>query len=801
MNRSINISTAGSRKEKFWKSERLLWSEFIDRLKNPSRSPETLENYLKLPKASQDDLKDVGGFVAGKLKDGLRRNANLLTRDLITLDLDNIEPGKSKDVLNKLSSLKVSYAVYSTRKHAEYRPRLRVVFLADREMAVDEYEPVARKIGELIGIEMCDPTTFEPARLMYWPSCSSDSEYVYNYDKESPALSVDGILGKYKDWKNIDEWPKVPGSENIVNRLIKKQGDPLEKTGVVGAFCKNYSIVEAVSKFIPEVYSISDDGSRLTYLEGSTANGVVVYDNKFAYSHHATDPAGGKLCNAFDLIRIHKFENLDEQAKAGTPANRLPSFIEMANFSRSIPEISKQLNAEIFQASDDFEKIDGLDLEWMNNLKRNENGKCLKTIENCLLVLENDPRIKGKFAIDEFNNRAIVTGNVPWDKSEDPRIYRDVDDSGVRNYLESVYGLSGENKIYDALTLVSYKLKFNSVRKYLEGLKWDGVKRIETLLHDYLGAEKGVYTAEVMRASLTAAVARAIDGGVKYDCMPIFTGPQGLGKSTFLAKLGKEWYSDSLESFEGKEASELIQGTWINELGELTSFSKSETNMIKRFLSKTDDIYRKAYGRNTEKYPRRCVFFGTSNDTEFLRDKTGNRRFWPVAVGVKKSTKSIWVDLDKEVDQIWAEAYLNYIMGEELDLNKEAQKVAKEMQDEYSVKDVREGEIVEFLNKKVSPNWHSKTHEERRDFYTFVKSKSYKGELVERDRVCALEILVECFKMRREYIKYNDSMSINVILDHLKGWEKIKFPLRFGEFGMQRGYKRVTTSTDYKVAK
>ena len=146
-----------------------------------------------------------------------------------------------------------------------------------------------------------------------------------------------------------------------------------------------------------------------------------------------------------------------------------------------------------------------------------------------------------------------------------------------------------------------------------------------------------------MRKSLCAAVARAVVGGVKYDYMPIFTGPQGIGKSTFLATLGREWFSDSLTTFEGKEAAELIQGTWINEIGELTAIRISITSAVKQFLSKTHDIYRAAYGRQTNKYPRRCVFFGTSNDSEFLKDSTGNRRFWPVDVGVNTTKKSIWM--------------------------------------------------------------------------------------------------------------------------------------------------------------
>lgn len=793
LTREINISTAGNRKTTKWKQEKMFWYEFVDKLKVPNRSTETLDEYMKLGKAQQDELKDVGGFVAGSLKDGIRRNTNLLSRDLITLDLDNINSGKTADVLNNIKNLGVSYVVYSTRKHSEFKPRLRVIFLADRSMTADEYEPVSRKLAEMIGIGMCDPTTFEPIRLMYWPSCSSDSAYVYNFDKDGPAVSVDGILAKYDNWRDISEWPQVPGSEKIAEKLLKKQENPLEKKGIVGAFCKVYTIVDAVATFIPDAYIIADDGKRMTYAGGSTFGGVVIYDDVFAYSHHATDPAGGKLCNAFDLIRLHKFSDLDVDAKEGTPTSKLPSYTEMTRLARGIEEVDKTLAiGEIRKAEEDFNITDDVtdnDLSWVSGFKRNENGVILKSISNMLLVLTNDKRLKGKFAIDEFCNRGMVTGALPWDKRTELRQFEEVDGSGLRNYLEAIYNLSGINKVEDALILSTNKNKFNSVANYLEGLAWDGKKRLETLLQDYLGAEDNIYVREVMLISLTAAVARAIDGGVKYDYMPIFTGPQGIGKSTFLAKLGKEWFSDSLQGFDGKEASEMIQGTWINELGELTHFSKSETNTIKQFLSKTHDIYRKAYGRVTEKYPRRCVFFGTSNDSEFLRDKTGNRRFWPVEVGILKPKKRIFGDLDNEVDQIWAEAYHNYVIGIDLELGDEAKKIAKEMQENYTIRDPREGMIEEFLNKKVLKGWHSKTNEERSNFYALgVEDEDM---LVERDRVCAIEIIVECLGVKRQYIKNSDSVAVNAILSGLKGWEPVKHAVKYGDYGKQRGFKRV----------
>ena len=327
-NREIIISSAGNRFTAIWTKQKLFWTELIEKLKTPVRSTETLEEYLKYPKSKQDNLKDVGGFIGGELIENNRKKG-IVSRDIIALDLDNIEPGKTEDVLKKVSSLGCAYVVYSTRKHSNYNPRLRVLIPGNRSLLPDEYEPVARKLASMIGIVLCDPTTFQVTRLMYWPSCSSDSQYVYAYE-DKPFADIDGILKMYQDWHNISEWPQVPGSEKTITLLRKKQENPLEKTGIIGAFCRSYSIVEAIEKFIPDAYEIHEGSNRLTYKGGSTFGGAILYeDGLFLYSHHATDPTSMKLCNAFDLIRIHKFGELDIEAKEGTPVNKMPSFSKM----------------------------------------------------------------------------------------------------------------------------------------------------------------------------------------------------------------------------------------------------------------------------------------------------------------------------------------------------------------------------------------------------------------------------------------------------------------------------------------
>lgn len=303
-NRLLKISTAGSRKATHWPKTEILWSEFCDRLKTPIRGAETVEEYLAMPKSRQAELKDVGGFVGGTFTGDRRKAANVEGRDLVTLDLDNIPTGQTEDILRRVGGLGCAALVYSTRKHTSYAPRLRVILPLDRTATADEYEPAARKLASLLGMEFCDPTTFEPSRLMYWASCCRDGEYVYEvYD--GGFCSVGGVLAMYGDWRDVTQWPQVPGTEAIEKRRLARQEDPTAKRGVVGAFCRTYSITQAMDAFLPGVYEATDTEGRYTYTGGSTAGGAVVYDGDlFLYSHHATDPCSGLLVNAWDLVRL-----------------------------------------------------------------------------------------------------------------------------------------------------------------------------------------------------------------------------------------------------------------------------------------------------------------------------------------------------------------------------------------------------------------------------------------------------------------------------------------------------------------
>ncbi len=796
--RKLTIATANNRMAKKWTNQQLYWSELVEKLHKPVWGTETLAEYLKLSKGKQDDLKDVGGFVGGILKDGQRKASAVLGRDIITLDMDNIPANTTSEVLKRIAALNCGYAVYSTRKHEPKKPRLRILFPMNRTVSVDEYEPIARKLAEHIGIEMCDPSTFQVSRLMYWPSCCSDGLYIFTYG-DKPFLDPDWILAQYEDWKDISSWPQIPGEHQPMQKNASKQGDPTEKDGVVGAFCRIYDIYSVMDKFLPGVYVPTRFADRYTYTGGSTVGGAIVYDHgKFIYSHHATDPAGGRLCNAFDLVRLHKFGDLDNDTKPDTPTNRLPSYIEMCKLASEDPEVSSLLKRERYEkATEEFGNVH-LDTKdnWWNLLQvSTATNAPLRNTHNVSVLLEHDPRLKGRIRKNIFTGFIEGVAPLPWGKRENQEgtfKWSDEDDAGLRIYVEKILGFRTREIIEDAVKNHAIKHGYNPVEDYLDSLEWDGVKRLDTLYIDYLGAQDNAYIRAVTRKAFVAGVARIKNPGCKFDTMTILTGSPGIGKSTLIRKMAGPWFNDSIKTFEGKEASEMLRGSWIIEIGELEAFNRSETERIKQFLSQQDDIYRPAYGRNVEYFPRMCIFFGTSNNYEYLKDLTGNRRFWPVDCHKELQKKDPKTDdLSQEIiDQIWAEAYVRWQCGETLYLPYELEKLAEEEQESHRRRSPREGLIIDFLNQKVPKDWKDWPLERRRMFWTGGYNKN-DLELVERERVCALEIWCELFNGDFKGMRYADAQEINGIIAKLPSWRKQKNGARHGYCGYQRGFDRV----------
>lgn len=787
----LAIATGRSRLETSWKNRQITWSKLLEKLAAPRITGETPEEYRRMSKPEKDKRKDVGGFVGGSLKQGRRKAENVANRTLITLDLDEVT-GSATGLWDSITMLNdFAIACYSTHSHREDAPRLRLVIPLSRPVTPDEYQAVSRLLADDIGIDQFDDTTYEPHRLMYWPSTFQGAPYFFDF-QDGAFLDPDKVLDRYPDWTDTSYWPQSSRQQARINTLLKKQEDPTAKKGVIGAFCRAYTITEAIDTFLSGIYT-QNTGDRYTYTEGSTSGGVVIYEDKFSYSHHGTDPASGQLCNAFDLIRIHKFGDLDEAAKPDTPVNRLPSFTKMQEFAADDPGVKVELSRDaLADLEGDFD-FDEAKESWVTQLEY-QKSKLVNSIDNAKIILQNDPRVKGKMALNLFNMRVVITEELPWSK-EFNRDWSDTDDSGLRDFMEKHWGFTSVGKLLDALNLVQQDNAFHPIRDYLNGLTWDGVERLEGLLIDYLGTEDTPYIRAVSKLHLVASVARVMRPGVKYDYMLTLTGRQGIGKSTLIRILaGDQNFNDSITDLKGKDTMEALQGSWLIELGEMSATRKAEVEIVKQFIAKTTDRYRPPYGRRAVDFPRQCVFWGTTNDREFLRDKTGNRRFFPVDVGAQSCLKDVFLDLPRERDQIWAEAVHLYKKGFPLYLSPEMAAEAIKQQEEHSEESSKFGMVEEYLNRRLPIDWYDRTLVDRRSYINREIDTDFDEpfeDTISRDKVCVMEVWCELFNGDPKNLSPIQAREINDILRVMPGWEKAKSGLRFGaDYGQQRAYIR-----------
>ena len=789
-NDTLNIAIGLNITSKKWKNTTISWHDFLEKLSTPIVTSETYSQFISATKEEQGKIKDTGGYVGGYLTNGRRDKTSVLYRRLVTLDIDFSHNNLWWDFTMLFDC---AAAIHSTHKSSPTKPRHRLIIPLDRDVSQEEYQAIARRIAGYLDIDLFDQSTFDTNRLMFWPSISCDVEYYFEY-QDGPFISADYILDTYVNWQDTSEWPTASNSDDLIRQSIKKQEDPESKKGIIGVFCRTYTIQEAIETFLSDIYEQAGDG-RYTYTKGSTTAGLIIYEDRFAYSHHGTDPAGGRLCNAFDLVRIHKFGHLDT-GKEKEDKERA-SFKAMEDFAVKDPNTRQHIAEEKLaearldfaeEVKDEFSKP--VNIDWTKELKANKAGDYENSANNLNIVFTNDSILKGAFKLNIFDNRRYVTRSLPWRAATGIEPFKDVDYSGVRNYIECVYGIVASQKVDDALALEFERNKFHPIQDYLKSRIWDGKNRIDTLLIDYLGARDSIYTKAAIRKMLAAAVKRVFVPGAKFDLALILVGEQGTYKSTFIKKLGMEWFSDTFSTVQGKEAFEQIQGAWLIEMAELSGLKKAEVESIKHYITKGEDQYRPAYGRTVEVYKRQCVFFGTTNKNNFLRDPTGNRRFLPIDVDLSKATKSITNDLTQdEVDQIWAEAYQLYLANEPLFFTAEENKMAVIEQRKHSDVDERRGLIEDFLSREFPSNWNDMDLYERKQW---LEDPLAKKGTVQKDIVCIAEIWCECLGRDKSDMTKNNTRDISDIMRSLPEWEPVSSTKSFKLYGKQRYYKRKT---------
>lgn len=773
----MKIAVGNSRMDKKWKNRDISWDDLLAKVSTTIITTETVEEYRKLKKGAQDSIKDVGGFVGGQLRQGRRRNGMVACRSMLTLDMDYGEP-TTWDEITTLQDFKC--CIYSTHKHTPDHPRLRLIIPLAREITEEEYPAVARMVAKEIGIDLFDDTTYEACRLMYWPSTSSNGVFFFD-SKDGPELDPDAYLAKYADWHDASTWPVSSRQSAAIQRSISQQADPLTKPGVVGAFCRAYTMEEAIEAFLADVYAPSAMNGRYDYIPADSAAGVVVYDGKFAYSHHATDPVCGRLLNAFDLVRLHKFGELDQNCPLDTAAAKMPSFQAMTDFALKDDKVKAIFAGErLAQASTDFS-----DEDWQSHLELDKAGNIKNTLRNLTIILENDPNLK-PLVFNQLLDGMEIRGEVPW--KHPSKFWRDADDAQLISYVDTHYGTFSARNYDIAVTKVADDRSYHPIRSFIDQLpQWDGTERVDTLLIDYLGAEDSPYVRAVTRKTLCAAIKRVLVPGAKFDSMLVLNGPQGIGKSTLIARLAGEWFSDSLNLSDTKDktAAEKLQGYWILEIGELAGLRKAEVETLRSFLTRQNDIYRAAFGKRATPHLRQCIFFGTTNaESGYLRDTTGNRRFWPVMTpgGGKKHS---WDLTTEDIQQIWAETLMYVEKGEKLYLDATTEALAKAEQREAMESDEREGLVRLYLDTLLPDTWDNMDIFERRNFLNGSEfGPTAQVGTVQRTSVTSMEIWCECFGKDRANLRRSDSNDIIGILKRI-GWVRSESKERVPLYGPQ----------------
>jgi len=827
------------------------WTKFVERLATPAVDKDTTnDKYRNLNIDARNKLKDVGSFVGGHFEGGVRKAANIKERSIVTLDVDSATPDQIEILKDGFSELsRYEFFGSTTRSHSKHVPKWRLVFPTTRLVTAEEYAALSRILASKLfyavqdSMDATDDVSYRVAQIMYWPSVNSDGLFD-TIQNRGLLVDPDEVFESFgSGWK---DWTQLPYSEKRGQKRpagAKKAEVPTEKRGIVGAFCRAYDVPAAIKKFIPDVYTIGDKEGRkqrYSYAAGSGANGAIVEDGGlFLYSHHGTDPCGERLVNSFDMVRLHMFGGEDKGTPDDTSPMSMPSFKAFQEYLENdepvVSEMRKDqydleaifddvldddLPAETKTAEDDFEDLFDTtpdatpepkkNSDWMNDLETDTTGLIKPTLTNLAIIIQNDPRMDGMVALNDFIQEPValapikakmkIIPKVPVFDKLNGELWTDRHDNCVRALIEAPHGKGKPGygmKVTDrdlkaAIDLSAAKKAFHPVRDYLHRVKWDGVARIDNMFVKYLGAPDTAYTRGISRLMFLGAVTRVFEPGHKFDYVVILEGLQGKRKSTFIETIARSWFVEMEgDLHDRKQLVEKMQGAWILEIPELSGFGKAEIQAIKAIFSAKHDKVRLAYDKRGKKFMRQCIFIGSTNDAEYLRDPTGGRRFWPI---VCKVASIDIAGLEKEIDQMWAEAFMIYEqMRKEQPLgilplylsDSEAAAEALEMQESRRVESVEDGYagvIADWLDTPVPET----------DFQEVDDMRGEKVRMYRRDAVSLMQIWVECLGRPRDQYTEAVARLLGRAMKLIVGWEQGK-KRHLRKFGQQRIYMRVDT--------
>ena len=804
---------------------------------NVIRTKETVLEYQNGDREFKLKCKDKGGFIAGKSANNKRDATSIQSRNMITLDMDYCPPNILeilKDKQDNKKELNFPFFVYSTHSHTPEEPRLRLIIPLKSDISVEKYEPIGRAIANIIGIEYFDATTFQINRIMYFPSVSVDGDYVCEVFglEEWNTLDADDMLNRYMDYLNIAEFQKPHYISGLsIDRIKKGQISSSKKTKyrIVNAFNTEYTITDAIDKFLTDEYVKGKHTDRYTYTDGESKDGLVILNDEYAYSHHATDPAQGRLLNAFDIVRIHKFGKQDTNSteqQQYEKYDKMSSFSLMVDFIRNevpsvmkhMPEIQKltKNEKEFVTGELDVEKNSVEEDDWRLTLdftgsKTDRHPK--SNARNINIIMENDEKFKELFYYDSLKDAICFYRTPDWNiEKKKGDLVDDEDDSQIRVYLNTVYQINSKDVVYDCVVHQASKKRIHPIRTFLSKLpEWDGVPRIEEIICELYDIKPNAYYREASKAWWVGIIQRIMRPGSKFDMMIVISGNQGIGKSQFgksIATLNwngpmstidsqPNFFGDDELPFDKKDAYEQLGGIMIYELPEFEKYyKKSDASTIKSFVSKTSDKFRKSYGRRVSEYRRQCVFIATTNDNKPLRDRTGNRRFLPFYSTLPQNTTRLYNE------DYWNEDIRNQCLAEALyyfeegfnpmsSFSEDAKRIWDELNDKATIENDSLPIVEMYLNNQFPINFYNYTFEDMKKYYhERMKTDEYglKIQRAQKREFSIKEIYTIAFDRAFQHSPdFIMREQIQSALDHL-GYVKDIGRVRQGVFGQQSVY-------------
>ena len=768
----FDVITAPARESRHWRPGTVTWGDLKEWMVNPATTKACGNYVLGTFAKSTVQHPTPKGQEPVPCTNLHRTKTAVRTRGAVTLDVDHPSIG-FEDTLELM--LPYAAAVHTTFSSTAKEPRYRVIIPLDRPVAPDEYHTAASALMQLLGAHQFDLGSVQPERYMFKPAAGEPESY-RQFIVEGELAKADVLL---KDFRaDLSDVPPP--------RVGKNKRDPFAIEGTMGAFNRAYEDIGALI----EEYNLPYDpaGADRWQLTGaSAAAGMGLVSPGLVFSHHANDPAYGTTCSAFDLVRLHLYSELDEEAKPGTPVNKLPSHKAMLETAttdaRVVMElVGKDFTQELAATADAIEQDN-----WRLGLRLDPStGKPKDDILNWDLIAQNDPAFNA-LQYNELTMSIEIGHDLPWRKLEPGReVFGAGDRSALALYIERTYRIRpGRAYLDDMIADRALPRRVNPVRDYLQGLRWDGKPRVEECLP---GVAATPYTRLVARKTMVAAVARMMEPGIKWDHMLVLHGKEGLGKSRWVDVMARG-YSSGLGRIGDKDTLITMQRSWIMTADEAHSLKKADWDAQKEFITRTADIFRMPYDREALLHKRHCVIWGTTNDEVFLRRQEGNRRF--LIVRCEDSVDEAKLT-DDYVDQVWAEAVHLYRAGEQLWLTDEEGDMAAGERESFTEEDALSGVVASYLDTLVPDDWDTLSPEARQ-LWLLNQADGFNAVGTQPiNQVCSLQIWMEALGRRRGDHRRIDLLEITNVLKDMPGWRALPGNRRLPGYGPQKVFERIT---------